>query len=104
MLTQVLGGKNNQKPAIEIKSVKIENKDVYLLCTAGLVDGISDKKMEEMMVSATDSDGIIDKNLLNQIMDFSMENSGKRNSTAVLCQVFPDQSLWTSMIRSIDHD
>jgi PPM family protein phosphatase len=100
VLTQVLGGKGKQKPLVEIKTTKIEDNDVFLLCTRGLVDGISDKKMEELLIRASDGNGVVDMNVLNQIMD---HNRNEDNATAVLCQVFPDQSVWTNIIRSLDH-
>ena len=101
VLTQVMGGKGKQKPVIEIKSVKIEPNDVYLMCTAGLIEGISHQEMEEMMLGAVDSKGVIDSSIAERIVEFSTKANGKNNATAVICQVFPDQSMWTSMIRNL---
>ena len=102
VLTEVMGGKGKQKPKIEIKSVKIEPNDVYLVCTAGLIEGVSDQEMEEMLLGAVDSKGVINPSVVERIVEFSTKANGKNNATAVLCQVFPDQSMWTSMIRNLE--
>ena len=101
VITQKLGGKGKHKPAIEVKSEKIEDNDVFLLCTAGLTDGISDAKIEEMLIGAMDSQGVMDMGIGNCILDFSAKAEGKHNSTLMLCQVFPDQSIWTDIIRNL---
>ena len=101
VLTQVLGGKGKQKPVIDIKSLRIENHDAFLLCTSGLTDGVSDQEMEEMLLSATDSDGAVDTGVAERILEFSSKAHGKNNATVILCQVFPEQSLWTDMIRNL---
>lgn len=102
ILTQVLGGKAKQKPEFEIHSQKIERNDTFLICTNGLTDGITDREIESMLTNAIASDGRLNMDVLDEIMDQSVKNGGNDHSTAILCQVFPDESLWTAIIRSLD--
>jgi PPM family protein phosphatase len=78
VLQRALGGAN-QFVEPQVGAVACERGDVFLLCTDGLIEGLFDHQLVEML-RATD-------NSAQQLVDASIKNSGRDNTTALVVQV-----------------
>jgi serine/threonine protein phosphatase PrpC len=83
-LQRALGG-GNQFTEPQVGAVAFERGDIFLLCTDGLVDGLYDFQMAEMLRELHSSKTIF--NPAKFLVDFSVKNSGRDNTTALMIQV-----------------
>jgi serine/threonine protein phosphatase PrpC len=98
VFTQVLGGVKKQKPRFKLDSQKVEAGDVFLLCSAGLSQGIKDQTLEKMLNGALNAEGIVDSAIVDRIVEQAAERNELEDCSLVLFQMFPKRSRWTTMI------
>jgi len=78
VLQRALGGAN-QFVEPQAGAVAFERGDIFLLCTDGLIDGLYDRQLVEMLRA--------DDNSAQQLVEASIKNSGRDNTTALVIQV-----------------
>jgi len=78
VLQRALGG-GNQFVEPQVGAVGCEPGDIFLLCTDGLIDGLFDQQLVELLHSGGGS--------AQQLVDASIKNSGRDNTTALVVQV-----------------
>src|SRR5450755_1430506 len=78
VLQRALGG-GNQFVDPQVGAVGWERGDVFLLCTDGLIDGLFDRQLVEILCAAD--------NLAEKLVAASIKNSGRDNTTALVVQV-----------------
>jgi len=77
-LQRALGG-SNQFVEPQVGAVAWERGDIFLLCTDGLVEGLYDGQMVEGL-------RVKSKNPARQLVETSVKNSGRDNTTALVVQ------------------
>jgi PPM family protein phosphatase len=77
VLQKALGGAN-QFVEPQVGAVGCERGDVFLLCTDGLIDGLFDQQLVEMLRAADHS--------AEKLVAASIQNSGRDNTTALVIQ------------------
>ncbi len=83
-LQKALGG-GNQFVDPQVGAVACERGDIFLLCTDGLVEGIFDPQLAELLREAQVSKTI--SNPAQWLVETSVKNSGHDNTTALVIQV-----------------
>ena len=78
VLQKALGG-GNQFVEPQVGAVAFERGDIFLLCTDGLIDGLYDGQMVEMLRA--------DNNSAQHLVETSVINSGRDNTTALVIQI-----------------
>lgn len=78
VLQRALGGAN-QFVEPQAGAVACEPGDIFLLCTDGLIDGLFDDQLAEMLRA--------DDNSAQKLVEASITNSGRDNTTALVVQV-----------------
>jgi PPM family protein phosphatase len=78
VLQKALGG-GNQFVDPQIGAVGCERGDIFLLCTDGLMDGLYDDQLVEIL-RASD-------NFAQKLVEASLKNSGRDNTTALVIQI-----------------
>jgi len=78
VLQKALGG-GNQFVEPQVGAVGYERGDIFLLCTDGLIDGLFDRQLAEMLRDGTGS--------APELVEASVKNSGRDNTTALVVQV-----------------
>ena len=78
VLQRALGGAN-QFVEPQVGAVGCEAGDIFLLCTDGLIDGLFDQQLVELLRA--------DGGPAQQLVNASIKNSGKDNTTALVIQV-----------------
>jgi PPM family protein phosphatase len=78
VLQRALGGAN-QFVDPQVGAVGCERGDIFLLCTDGLVDGLYDGQLVEILRG--------NENSAQKLVDASLKNSGRDNTTALVVQV-----------------
>jgi PPM family protein phosphatase len=78
VLQKALGG-GNQFVEPQVGAVAYERGDIFLLCTDGLIDGLYDDQLFEML-RANDSSA-------QNLVETAVKNSGRDNTTALVIQV-----------------
>jgi protein phosphatase len=78
VLQRALGG-GNQFVEPQVGAVAYEPGDIFLLCTDGLIDGLYDGQLVEILHAAGGS--------AQKLVDASVKNSGRDNTTALMVQV-----------------
>jgi serine/threonine protein phosphatase PrpC len=78
VLQKALGG-GNQFVDPQVGAVGLERGDVFLLGTDGLIDGIFDRQLAEMLRTAG--------NTADKLVESSVKNSGRDNTTALVVEV-----------------
>jgi protein phosphatase len=78
VLQRALGGAN-QFIDPQVGAVGCECGDIFLLCTDGLIDGLYDGQLVEILRA--------DENAAQQLVDASLKNSGRDNTTALVVQI-----------------
>jgi serine/threonine protein phosphatase PrpC len=104
-LTQLLGGLGQQSPKPGLQTIKLESADTFLLVSSGLLDGISDRFMQDALVEATSKSGTVNLKALDKILAQALAQSGKDDSTVIGIQLeapAEQESKWSSMIRKLD--
>ena len=79
VLQRALGGAN-QFVEPQVGAVAFERGDIFLLCTDGLVDGLYDWQLVELLRA--------EDNSAQQLVDASVKNSGRDNTTALVLEIF----------------
>jgi PPM family protein phosphatase len=78
VLQRALGGAN-QFVDPQVGAVGCERGDIFLLCTDGLVDGLFDHQLVELLRT--------DDHSAQQLVETSIKSSGRDNTTALVIQV-----------------
>lgn len=84
LLQKALGG-NNQFVEPQVGAVAYERGDIFLLCTDGLVDGLYDRDMEELLTAGGGGEG--EPGPARRLVLSAVEASGRDNTTALVVQV-----------------
>lgn len=84
VLQKSLGG-NNQLVDPQVGAVAFELGDIFLLCTDGLVDGLYDQSILELLRPTADF--AINDQTARHLVDEAIERSGRDNTTALVVQV-----------------
>jgi protein phosphatase len=82
-LQKALGG-GNQFVDPQVGAIACERGDTFLLCTDGLVEGIYDSQLAELLREFKSSQ---QTNLAQLLVETSVNNSGRDNTTALVVQV-----------------
>jgi serine/threonine protein phosphatase PrpC len=77
VLQKALGG-GNQFVDPQVGAVGYERGDIFLICSDGLIDGLSDPQLVELLRT--------DKNVAQYLVAASVKNSGRDNTTALVVQ------------------
>jgi protein phosphatase len=83
VLQRALGG-GNQFVDPQAGAVACERGDIFLLCTDGLVDGLFDTHLVELLRQKPEHNG---KNSADLLVEASLKNSGRDNTTALVIEV-----------------
>lgn len=84
-LQQALGA-GNQFIEPQIGAVGHRPGDRFLICSDGLVDGLWDRQIEEIVRTTSAGESIAKK-----LVDTAVENSGRDNTTAVVIELLPPE-------------
>jgi protein phosphatase len=84
LLQKALGG-SNQFVEPQVGAVACERGDTFLLCTDGLVEGLSDSLLAELLRESQSSREV--SNPAQSLVEISVKNSGRDNTTALVVQV-----------------
>lgn len=84
LLQKALGG-GNQFVEPQVGAVGFEVGDLFLLCTDGLVGGLTNDRLTELL--RTPDSGVPDPNLSRRLVEESLERDGSDNTTALVIQV-----------------
>ena len=84
LLQKALGG-SNQFVDPQAGAIACERGDVFLLCTDGLVEGLADRQMVEVLRESQTSKNI--SNPAQLLVETAVKNSGRDNTTALVVQV-----------------
>jgi protein phosphatase len=84
LLQKALGG-SNQFVDPQVGAIACERGDIFLLCTDGLVEGLSDNQLVEIVRESQSSKTI--SNPAQLLVETSVKNSGRDNTTALVIQV-----------------
>ena len=82
-LQQSLGG-STQFLDPQIGRLKYESGDAFLFCSDGLIDGIWNRRLEEMIRSRTDASS---EELAKTLVNYAVNESGRDNTTAIVVSV-----------------
>lgn len=90
VLQKALGG-GNQFVDPQVGAVGYEPGDAFLLCTDGLVGGLFDQQLEEMLrvkkAKKAKAAKAIEDNPAQRLVEESVKNDGRDNTTALVIQV-----------------
>jgi protein phosphatase len=84
LLQKALGG-SNQFVDPQVGAVACERGDTFLLCTDGLMEGLSDSLLAELLRESQSSKEV--SNLAQSLVEISVKNSGRDNTTSLVVQV-----------------
>jgi len=84
VLQKALGG-GNQFVDPQVGAIVCERGDVFLLCTDGLVEGLPDSQLVEIVRESQSSKK--NSNPAQSLVETSVKNSGRDNTTALLIQI-----------------
>ena len=84
LLQKALGG-SNRFVEPQVGAIACERGDSFLLCTDGLVDGVSDSLLAELLCDSQSSNEI--SNASQLLVETSVNNYGRDNTTALVIQV-----------------
>ncbi|GDY21432.1 hypothetical protein LBMAG56_27790 [Verrucomicrobiota bacterium] len=84
-LLQKALGAGSQFVDPQVGAVGCEPGDIFLLCTDGLTDGLYDQQLLELLRSPEAAAG--DGNAAQQLVNASLANSGRDNTTALVVQI-----------------
>ena len=84
LLQKALGG-SNQFVDPQVGAIACERGDIFLLCTDGLVEGLYDNQLAELLRESQSSKSI--SNPAQLLVENSVKNSGRDNTTALVIQV-----------------
>ncbi len=78
-------GAGNQFVSPQVGAVAYEPKDRFLLCTDGLVDGLFDAQLAEMIRTPSPAEAELDP--AHRLVEASLQTAGKDNTTALVIEV-----------------
>jgi protein phosphatase len=84
VLQKALGG-SNQFVDPQVGAIACERGDIFLLCSDGLIDGLLDNQLVEILREPESSEIIL--NPAQLLVETSVKNSGRDNTTALVIQV-----------------
>jgi serine/threonine protein phosphatase PrpC len=84
VLQKALGG-GNQFVTPQVGAVAFDSGDSFLLCSDGLIDGLYDNHLEDLLRSPEQAQ--LGKGPANLLVDESLSASGRDNTTALVIQV-----------------
>ena len=82
-LQKALGG-GNQFVEPQVGAVACEPGDIFLLCTDGLVEGLYDRDLSELLRPATPAP---EENPALRLVESSVARSGRDNTTALVIHI-----------------
>jgi protein phosphatase len=85
LLQKALGG-SNQFVTPQVGAVTYETGDIFLLCTDGLVEGLTDSHLEEFL--RLPELNRPDANPAHRLVEESLARNGRDNTTALVVRVF----------------
>jgi PPM family protein phosphatase len=85
VLQRALGG-GNQFVDPQVGAAACERGDIFLLCTDGLVEGLFDNQLAELLRKSQSSKKF--SNPAQLLVETAVKNSGSDNTTALVIQVF----------------
>ena len=98
-LTQHLGIRPDEliiEPYIS-QEISIKQNDLYLLCSDGLSDMVSEEKISEILsIKEVDI-----KQLANKLVSIALEGGGKDNVTVIVIKINEHDSVWSKYYRGI---
>jgi len=83
VLQKALGG-GNQFVDPQVGAVSCDAGDIILLCTDGLVEGLADSQMLDLLRAS--EPGVLDVNLARRLVKESVKKDGRDNTTALVIQ------------------
>jgi PPM family protein phosphatase len=83
-LQKALGG-GNQFVGPQVGAIPFERGDIFLLCTDGLVDGLYDGQLAELLRKSQNAKK--NSNPAQLLVETSVKNSGRDNTTALVIQI-----------------
>ncbi|MDO4868838.1 MAG: SpoIIE family protein phosphatase [Bacillota bacterium] len=86
MLTQFLGVFPTEfklEPHI-VRNIRIKKKDIFLLCSDGLTDMVSDESLREII---RDNAAESSEKIVNELIHAAIQNGGRDNITAIVAKV-----------------
>ena len=83
-LQKALGG-GNQFVDPQVGAVAYEPGDKFLLCTDGLIEGLFDSQLTELIQSPTPAEATLDP--AHRLVEASLDRSGRDNTTALIIEV-----------------
>lgn len=92
-------GKNNLNKALgaghqfvepQVGAVAYESGDRFLLCTDGVIDGLWDKHLQQMLREPTETEQLLPP--AQRLVAAAIERSGRDNTTALVVEAHPDAS------------
>lgn len=86
VLQKALGG-GNQFVNPQVNAVAYEVGDIFLLCTDGLVEGLHDHHLVELLRPHESESPAKHANLAHLLVDSSLQKDGRDNTTALVIQV-----------------
>jgi len=84
VLQRALGG-GNQFVDPQVGAIACERGDIFLLCTDGLTEGLSDSQLSGLLRESQSSKQI--PNPAQLLVETSVKNSGRDNTTALVVQI-----------------
>lgn len=82
-ITQYLGyGSDEIEVEPFIFKAELQSEDVYLLCSDGLSDMLTDSEISDIMQHSENSQGCVEN-----LIDSAMEHGGRDNITVIVCKV-----------------
>ena len=78
-------GAGNQFVSPQVGAVAYEPGDRFLLCTDGLVEGLFDSQLAELIRSPSPAEATLDP--AQRLVDASLERAGRDNTTALIIEV-----------------
>jgi serine/threonine protein phosphatase PrpC len=84
LLQKALGG-SNQFVDPQVGAIACERGDTFLLCTDGLVEGLLDNQLVEIVRESQSSKTV--SNPAQLLVEASVKNSGRDNTTALVIQI-----------------
>ncbi len=79
IITQSLGSTNTEQVKIDTVNGQLSGNDKILLCSDGLTGEVSDQKMAEILISATNNQDVV-----QALIDKALANGGSDNITVML--------------------
>jgi protein phosphatase len=81
IVTRVLGGQSQQPPEVELRSMPLTGREVFLLCSDGLTKAVSEREIASVLWSAGSP-----QEAAETLIDLANEAGGPDNVTCIVVQ------------------